>query len=112
MTVYTPSQNQIVQQLGKLAELVKNGQASESIARNLSKLIGLEINQLEIDLAATEKDLGEFERQYDMPTTDFFRQWQAGQTDDRMDYVEWASLAQMADNLRKRLEFLNSETQK
>lgn len=112
MTVYTSSQNQIVQQLGKLAELVKNGQASESIARNLSKLIGLEINQLEIDLAATEKDLSEFERQYDMPTTDFFRQWQTGQTDDRMDYIEWASLAQMADNLRKRLEFLNSETQK
>ena len=110
MTIY--SQIQIEQELNKLTKLVKSGQISESLARNIHKLMGLEINQLEIDLAATEKDLSGFELQNSLSTADFFQRWKAGQTDDRMDYVEWASLAQMAENLRKRLEFLRGENQK
>jgi hypothetical protein len=110
MTMY--SQTQTEKELNKLANLVKSGQSSDSLARNIHKLVGIEINQLEIDLTATEKDLREFELQYGMSTTNFFQKWQAGQTDDRMDYVEWASLAQMAENLRKRLEFLKGENQK
>jgi hypothetical protein len=110
MAIY--SQTQIERELNKLAKLVRNGQISESLARNIHKLVGLEISQLEIDLADTEKDLREFEAQYDMSTTDFFSQWQSGQIDDRMDYVEWASLAQMAENLRKQLELLKGESQK
>src|SRR5215475_5456400 len=35
-------------------------------------------------------------------STEFYRQFQAGETGDAMDYVEWASLVQMADNLHKR----------
>ena len=109
MTVYTSSHTKKV---SKLAKLYEDGQVSETTARTLSKVLDFEVNQLQTDLAATEKDLTEFEERYRMSTADFFRQWQAGKTDDRMDYVEWASLAQMADNLRKRLEFLTSETQK
>jgi uncharacterized damage-inducible protein DinB len=110
MTIY--SQSQTEHELGKLTKLVKSGQLSDSIARNIHKLIGIEINQLETDLTATEKDLREFEKQYKMSTADFFKKWQAGKTDDRMDYVEWASLAQMAENLRKRLDFLKGESKK
>jgi hypothetical protein len=110
MSIYTSTS--IKKQVGKLFQLYESGQVNETTARNLNKILELEVNQLQIDLAATEKDLGEFERQYNMSTTDFFRQWQAGEIDDRMDYVEWASLAQMAGNLRKRLEFLTSENQK
>lgn len=110
MTIYL--QNQTEQALNKLTSLAKSGQTSDSFARNVHKLLGMEINQLEIDLAATEKDLSEFERQYNLSTAEFFRQWNAGKTDDRMDYVEWASLAQMAENLQKRLELLKGEKQK
>jgi len=110
MTIY--SQIQLKQDLSKLTKLVKSGEHSETLARNLHKLMGFEISQLEIDLAATEKDLGGFETKYNLSTQEFFRQWQTGQTDDRMDYVEWASLMQMAENLRKRLEFLKGESQK
>jgi len=110
MTVHTSTSAK--KQVGKLAKLYERGQVSETTARNLNKVLELEVNQLQLDLAATEKDLSEFERQYKTSTADFFRQWQEGKTDDRMDYVEWASLAQMADNLRKRLEFLSSESQK
>jgi hypothetical protein len=110
MTIYSQTQTELA--LKKLTQLAKSGLVSDSFARNIQKLFGVEINQLEIDLAATEKDLVEFEQTNHLSTTDFFQQWQTGQTDDRMDYVEWASLAQMAENLRKRLEFLTDENQK
>ena len=110
MTVY-PSAH-IKKQVGKLAKLYENGQVSETTARNLNKVLDFEVNQIQTDLAATEKDLGEFEHRYNMSTVDFFSQWQAGQTDDHMDYFEWAAMAQMAENLRKRLEFLSGENQK
>jgi hypothetical protein len=110
MTIY-PSAN-IKKQVGKLAKLYENGQVSETTARNLNKVLDFEVNQIRTDLATTEKDLSEFELRYNMSTADFFSQWQTSQTDDRMDYVEWASLAQMAENLRKRLEFLSGGNRK
>lgn len=109
MTVYPSTQTKTAKRLGKLAKLYERGQVSETTARNLGKVLEFEIGQIQADLDATEKDLREFETRYDMTTARFFSQWQAGETDDRMDYVEWASLAQMAENLRKRLEYLASE---
>jgi hypothetical protein len=109
MTIYKSANTK--KQVGKLLKLYESGQVSETTARNLNKVLDLEVRQLQSDLAETEKDLGGFERQYNMSTAEFFQKWQAGKTDDRMDYVEWASLAQMADNLRKRLEFLSGESQ-
>jgi hypothetical protein len=110
MTIYTSTKTK--RQVGNLFKLYEDGQVNETTVRGLNIVLGLEVNQLEKDLAATEKDLGEFERQYNMTTADFFRQWQAGKIGDHMDFVEWASLTQMADNLRKRLDFLTSENQK
>jgi len=55
-------------------------------------------------LAATEADLREFEARYQMSTVEFFAKWQAGKMDDDMDFVEWASLAQMAEWIRERME--------
>ncbi len=109
MTLYTQTQTE--QDLNKLTHLVRSGQLSEGLARHIHKLVNLEINQLEIDLAATVKDLSDFEQRYGLSTADFFQHWQAGQTDDRMDYVEWASLAQMLENLRQRLAMLQGESQ-
>jgi hypothetical protein len=47
-------------------------------------------------------ELAEFERRYGMTSDQFYRLYQAGQIDDRMDFVEWASLAQMAKNLQRK----------
>ena len=60
-------------------------------------------------LSQLQADLVEFEQQYSLSSTEFYRRFQAGQTDDRMDYVEWASLVQMADNLKQRLGLLTGE---
>ena len=43
--------------------------------------------------------LAGYEKQYGMSTIDFFRKYISGETDDDMDFVEWASLTQMLVHL-------------
>jgi len=47
------------------------------------------------------------EDKYGMDSETFYRKYQAGETDDRMDFVEWTSLVQMAINLKERLALLD-----
>ena len=63
------------------------------------------MNQLE----QIRTDLTTFEQQYDLSSELFYCRFQTGQTDDRMDFVEWASFYQMAQNLIKRLDLLTTE---
>jgi len=51
------------------------------------------------DINATKEDLAVFENQYGMSTIEFFRKYISGETDDHMDFIEWASLAQMIVHL-------------
>ncbi len=51
------------------------------------------------DLEQLCSDLAEFERRYQLSSAEFYRRYRAGQTDDRMDYVEWASLVQLAEGI-------------
>jgi hypothetical protein len=72
------------------------------------QLLADEALHLQVQLDALQADLADFEGQYGMTSDDFFRRYQAGQTDDRMDFVEWASLAQMANKLREHLRVLHT----
>ena len=65
--------------------------------------------QVQVQLATLQSDLAEFEQQYGLNSTEFLRRYEAGQTDDRMDFVEWASLVHMRDSLLRRLQLLTGE---
>jgi len=94
------------QRLSTLAILYEQGQASKLMDRTLDKLLAHEAEQSRAQLEVLQADLAEFEGQYSMTSDDFYRRYQAGQTDDRMDFVEWASLVQMATRLRQRMRVL------
>ena len=98
------------ERLHALAELYQQGQVSELMDRTLEKLLRHEAEQCQAQLYQLQADLAEFEQKYQRSSTEFYQQFQAGQTGDAMDYVEWASLVQMADNLHKRLHLLTGET--
>jgi hypothetical protein len=95
--------------LHALAELYQQGQASDLMDRTLEKLLRHEAEQCQAQLSQLQADLAEFEQTYQLSSSGFYRQFQAGQTNDAMDYVEWASLVQMAENLAKRLRLLTGE---
>jgi predicted restriction endonuclease len=97
------------ERLHALAELYQQGQTSDLMDRTLEKLLRHEAEQCQAQLQQLQADLVEFEQRYHLSSSEFYRQFQAGQTSDAMDYVEWASLIQMADNLTKRLRLLGGE---
>lgn len=99
----------VAQRLANLAVLYERGQASEIMERTLDKLMAHEAQQARDQLDNLNAELAVIEKQYGMTSEEFFRRFQAGQTDDRMDFVEWASLVQMAANLRQRLHLLTGE---
>lgn len=109
MTVQVSSDNSVARRLQTLARLYQQGQASEVMDRTLDKLLSYEREQSRAQLSELLADLAECEQRYQMSSVDFYRRFRAGETDDRMDYVEWASLIQMADNLRERLRVLAGE---
>ena len=101
----------VAQRLRVLAQLYQQGQASELVGRTLDKLLAHETALCREQLDQIRGDLVGFEDQYDCSSDEFYRRYQAGQTDDQMDYIEWASLVQIRDNLQERLHILTGEGQ-
>jgi anti-sigma-K factor RskA len=97
------------ERLHALAELYQQGQVSAQMERTLEKLLRQEAEECRAQLRQLQADLASFEQKYHRSSTEFHQQFQAGQTSDEMDYVEWASLVQMAANLEKRLRLLTGE---
>jgi vacuolar-type H+-ATPase subunit D/Vma8 len=104
-----PAKTMTAERLYALAELYQQGQVSELMERTLEKLLRQEAEACQAQVRQLQADLREFEQKYHRSSTEFYQQFQAGQTSDDMDYVEWASLIQMADNLEKRLRLLTGE---
>lgn len=109
MSIHSTSHAEAATRLGKLAELYKQGQASDLTTRTLDKLIDYEVSLAQTQLSDLQKDLADFEQRYGQTSLEFYQAYQSGQTDDRMDFVEWASLVQMVENLQRRLKVLTSE---
>jgi hypothetical protein len=79
--------------------------------RALDKVLAYEADVSRQQLAQLQADLLEFEQRYHLSSAEFYGQFQAGQTDDRLDYTEWAALIQMTANLRERLRLLSGDEQ-
>lgn len=99
----------IAQRLRSLSHLYEQGIASELMERTLDKLLAHEAEVCRAQLNELQAELAEFELRYQLTSSEFYQRYQAGQTDDRMDFVEWASLAQISENLQGRLRLLVGE---
>jgi hypothetical protein len=99
--------NAVVTRLEQLAQVYRYDQASPFMDRTLSKLFRYEADVCRRQLDELTRDLVAYEQQYGQSSQAFYAQFQQGHTDDRMDYVEWASLFQMVQRLRQRLQLLD-----
>ena len=109
MVVSTFAGSKSVRNVLVLSQLIQSGQASELMDRTLDKLVQSEIDTSRSKLWEFRHDLAEFEERYGLPSAEFYHRFQKGLTDDGMDYIEWASLFRMKENLRKRLKILTGE---
>lgn len=103
------SENAVAHRLEQLAELYRQDQTSDLMERTLSKLFQYEADVSQRKLQRLNDDLSGLEQQYGMSSPEFYELYQSGKTDDRMDYVEWASLFQMAQRLKTHLALLTGE---
>ncbi len=104
----TTAHTTTAQRLEQLAQFYRQDQASDLMERTLEKLFRYEADLCRSQLRQLTEDLVVYEQQYGQSSREFFSQYQQGQTDDRIDYVEWASLFQMTQRLEHRLTMLES----
>jgi hypothetical protein len=103
----THSESQKVsRKLSALARLYETRQASELMQQTLNKLFDVELNNAQKDYDLLSGDLAEFEEKYNMESAEFFAQFEKGELGDDMDFISWASLYQMRERVRQRLELL------
>lgn len=111
MAIHTTPNTKYTKGVRWLAELYEKKQVSSLTAQTLNKAVEYEVSQSQAQLEEIEKALADYEKQFNMSTAEFYERYQAGQTDDSAESVEWASLAQMAESIRKRLELLSEPSE-
>jgi hypothetical protein len=111
MTVYTVPNLKYTKGVRWLVEMYEQKQIDRLTAQTLNKLVDLETSRVRMQLEEIERVMADYERQYGMNTADFFRQFEADQLGDRMDFVEWASLTKLAKHLRSVLEEISADEQ-
>lgn len=103
MTIHSVPNTKYAKGVRRLAELYEKKQVSSLTAQTLNKAVEYEASQSLSQLSKIEKVLSDYEKQFNMSTVEFFKRYEAGQTDDSAESMEWASLAQMAESIRQRL---------
>ncbi len=109
MTIRASESISTAARLKALAKLYEQGQASELMTRTLDKALNFEADQCRSQLQTIQADLEQFEMRYGFSSKIFYERFTAGMLEDQMDYTEWASLVQMANNLRQRLRLLTAQ---
>lgn len=111
MSIHTTPNTKYVKGVRWRAELYEKNQVSNLTAQTLNKAVEYEASQSQAQLEEIEKVLTEYERKFNLPTAEFLKRYQAGQTDDSIESVEWASLALMAESIRQRLTLLSESAE-
>ena len=98
--------------LGKLhilETLYRSGYQSDVIERAIDKLIALEQDRVEHELAELKKRLQSFEAQYHISSEEFYRRYERGEMGDSADFVEWSSFYDMSQLAQHHLDELTGE---
>lgn len=109
MTIQSVPNTKYAKGVRWLAELYEKKQVDNVTAQTLNKLVDLETSRIRMQLEDIQRVMADYERQYDMKSVEFVAKFDAGQLGDHMDFVEWASLTQMAEHLRQKIESVAAE---
>ena len=95
--------------LRNLEQLYERGFRDRLTDTALLRVASSQAARDEAVLRDLERDLSDLELEYDMPSEEFFRRWQAGEIADTAYFMDWNALYQMACEVRERLELLRGE---
>lgn len=87
---------QLIENMEKLSLFVKKYNEEDLYLENtLKKIIGYEKSKIKVELKKLMSDLKELEQKYKKKSETFYHDFKIGKLDDKMDFIEWASLYEM-----------------
>ena len=92
--------------LHRIEVFYRQGFQSELIDRVLDKLLEQEEERAERATLELQQRLRAYERQYQLATEEFYRQYEAGQLGDSADFMEWSSFYDMWQSSQQYLDWL------
>ena len=101
-------QNGTLSRVRMLEEIYRKDYQSAVADRILDKLIDLERETAQRDLAEYKTLLQSFETQHRMSSDDFFRRFHNGELGDDADFFEWSAACDMYRSVRERITKLSS----
>ncbi len=92
-----------------LARLYQTGYSSNTVDATIKKLVNMERSRLQTEFHNLTLHLRAFEQQYQLPTEEFHRRFQAGEMGDEADMFEWDAFYLMSLSAREQLQVLQTE---
>ena len=74
----------------------------------LGKLLEITLSDYRHRLERYQKDLEEFEQRFAMKSPVFYKNFEAGELGDKMDYFEWAGLYKLCQDAQEKIRRLES----
>ena len=91
-----------------LLQSYENGYRDDVIDLVVDKLVDGRLNQMEVVIQELQEYLDAYEQQYNMPTSEFLTQYEAGQLGDDANYFEWSSLYKLQHQEQAQLHEMKS----
>ncbi|EKF86383.1 hypothetical protein [Methanobacterium formicicum] len=96
----------VVNKIRILEELAKLGGEDEVFILTIDKLTRYKMDKLDEDLKEIEAQMRSFEEEYGLDSDEFILKFDKGETEDNIDFMEWASLYDMKKRIHNRLMLL------
>ena len=90
----------------KLELLQETYSEPAELDRMLGKLLEMALIQHRLRLEQYEQDLREFEKRYGMESAAFYRQFEAGELGDAIDFFEWSGLYELRQDILEKIHKL------
>ncbi len=101
---------QLIENMEKLSLFVKKYNEEDLYLENtLKKIIGYEKSKIKVELKKLMSDLKELEQKYKKKSETFYHDFKTGKLDDKMDFIEWASLYEMYLKNNEKIKLLWSK---
>jgi DNA-binding MltR family transcriptional regulator len=103
------SESVVLYDLERLKRLYRAGFQDTFLDNALRKIIDHQITRDQEDLQQVNKILSQFEQQYGFASDEFWDRFQAGEMEDKADFMEWNVFCKMKQRIESRLQILQDE---
>jgi hypothetical protein len=96
----------------KIDTLVSIG-AGGIVENTLNKIISYQLSKYRNNIAEISRELGKFEKTYNMSSEEFHRKFESGELGDEADFFEWSGLYEnvlLYEKRTKKLESFDTES--